>query len=270
MKSPLLLLPAARSTFAEGYDQFYWFLTILSVVLFVLIIGAMFYFVKAYGRKPGDEKKLSTPTFHSTSLEVFWSVGPLIVCIGIFHFGVKQFMDERVAPANAITVQVRAKKWAWSYEYANGKQATELHAPVNTPVKLILTSQDVIHSYFVPDFRIKYDAIPGRYSMLWFQATSEGESQVFCTEYCGDSHSDMLSKVVVESQEKFNAWLNFDETEKMTLAEVGKYVYEKQACVTCHSTDGSVKTGPSFKGIWGKNESLTSGTTQLVDENYVR
>jgi cytochrome c oxidase subunit II len=242
------------------------------VVLFILICGAAGYFVWKYRRKPGDEKTLSTPTFHSTAIEVFWSLGPLLVCIGLFHVATKQYMAGRVAPSDAIQVKVRARKWAWEFEYANGLVDKELHAPVNKPVKLTMQTADVIHSFYVPDFRIKQDVVPGRYTTLWFQATQIGQDQVFCTEYCGLSHSDMLSHVIVQSQEDFEKFLNYDPYEKMPLAEVGKKVYDDKSCATCHTLDGTPKPsgGPSFKGIYGKTETFADGTTGTVDDAYIR
>lgn len=263
-------LPAAKSTVAHDVDTLYMFMLWGSLVLFALIMGAAGYWLHKHRRKPGDEDQLSKPTIHSTALEVFWSVGPLLVCIGLFHWGVLSYMNMRVAPGDSIQVQVRARKWAWEFEYPNGTVLNELYAPVNKPVRLVMNSQDVIHSFYVPDFRIKQDVLPGRYSTVWFQATELGQNQIFCTEYCGLSHSDMLSKVNVVDYEKFIKITTEDPTEKMPLAEVGKTIYEGKACNTCHSVDGSAKTGPTFKGLWGKSETLADGSTVTVDENYIR
>lgn len=263
-------LPAAKSTVAQEVDSLYMFMVWGSLVLFVLIMGAAGYWLVKHRRRPGDEDKLSKPTIHSTAVEVFWSVGPLLVCIGLFHWGVVSYMNMRVAPGDSVQVQVRARKWAWEFEYANGKITNELYAPVNKPVRLVMTSADVIHSFYVPDFRVKQDVLPGRYSTLWFQATEAGTYQVFCTEYCGQSHSDMLSKVVVLPQAEFDAKVNEDDTKGVPLAELGKKVYEGKACNACHSIDGSAKAGPTFKGLWGKSETLADGSSVKVDENYIR
>jgi len=270
-----LFLPAARSPYASSVDGLFNFILIMSTVMFVLITGAAGYWVMKYKRKEGDEKKLSTPTFHNIGVEIFWSVGPLLVCIGLFHVGAKQYMDVRVAPSDAYIIQVTGRKWAWEYTYPNGKVTSEMHVPVGKPVKLVMHSQDVIHSFYIPEFRIKQDVLPGRYSTLWFQAEQPGMSVVFCTEYCGMSHSDMLSKVVAESPEEFNKWVDFDPYKVgpgQTLAQVGEKLYNDKACLTCHSLDGSPKAGggPSFKGLWGKQETLADGSTVAVDENYLR
>lgn len=272
MPEPQLYLPAARSTLAPSVDSLFHVINGLSIFLFLLIVGAGMYWVAKYRRQPGDEKKLSKPTYHNTAVELFWSVGPMLVCIGLFHFGVRQYLDARVAPSDAMQVRVRGRKWAWEFEYANGKVSSDLHAPVNKPVKLVMTSQDVIHSFYVPDFRIKQDVLPGRYSMVWFQATQEGTDQVFCAEYCGLDHSGMLTKVVVESDEAFKKWLDFDPYNGMPLAQVGEKLYTEKACVTCHTLDGSPKAGggPTFKGLYGRMENISDGTQVKVDDNYIR
>lgn len=279
-----LLLPAARSTYASSVDGLYYALVALSIVLFLIILGMAGYWVMKYRRKEGDEKKLSTPTIHSVLVELLWSVGPMIICLGLFHVGVKQYLDARVAPGDAMTVYVTGRKWAWQYKYANGKisdgknaasdaeKKNGLHVPVGKPVRLVMNSQDVIHSFFLPEFRVKQDVLPGRYSTVWFQADKVGTSVVFCTEYCGMDHSDMLSEVVVQTEEEFQKWLDFDPYKGLPPVEAGKALYEAKACVGCHSLDGSLKAGggPSFKGLFGKTETITGGTTVAVDEAYLR
>lgn len=269
---PQLYLPAARSTQAGEVDMLFHAVNTMSVVLFILICGAAGYFVWKYRRRPGDEKTLSTPTFHSPAVEIFWSVGPLLVCIGLFHFSTRQYMESRVAPSDAIPVKVRARKWAWEFEYANGLVSESLHVPVNKPVKLTMQTADVIHSFFVPDFRVKQDVVPGRYSTLWFQATHIGEDQIFCTEYCGLSHSDMLAKVIVQSDEEFQKFLDYDPWAGKEPVEIGKELFEKKACGTCHTLDGTPKAngGPSLKGLFGKTESFNDGSSATVDEAYLR
>lgn len=267
-----LFLPAARSPYASSVDGLFNFILIMSTVMFVLITGAAGYWVVKYKRKEGDEKKLSTPTFHNIGVEIFWSVGPLLVCIGLFHVGAKQYMDARVAPGDSYIVQVTGRKWAWEFAYPNGFVSSKLLVPVGKPVKLVMHSQDVIHSFYIPEYRVKQDVLPGRYSTLWFQADQPGNSVVFCTEYCGMSHSDMLTKVEALPPDEFEKTINFDKYKGMPLAEVGKDLYSEKACMTCHSLDGSPKAGggPSFKGLWGKQETLADGSTVTVDENYLR
>jgi cytochrome c oxidase subunit 2 len=266
---PFDLLPAAHSTIAPQYDTLYNFLWWMSVVLFILIVGAAMYFAYRYRRRAGDEHKLSSPTFHSTSLEVFWSFGPLLVCLGLFHWGVKQYMDERVAPAGALEVRVTGQKWNWMFEYANGKTSDDLHVPVGRPVKLVMSSKDVIHDFSIPAYRIKQDVVPGRYTMLWFEPTHVGTEQVFCAEYCGLSHSNMLANIVAEPQDVFDKWINEDPDKTLPLAEVGQKVWSAQ-CKSCHSTDGSAIVGPTWKGLYGRSEQMANGQTITADDNYIR
>lgn len=269
-----LFLPQARSPYASSVDQLFVILTVMSVVMFVLITGAAGYWSYKYKRREGDEKKLSTPTIHSAAIEIFWSVGPLVVCIGLFHYGARQYMDARVAPGDSYVINVSGRKWAWEFTYPNGKVDSKLHVPIGKPIKLVMSSQDVIHSFFIPDYRVKQDVLPGRYSTIWFKAEQPGTSVVFCTEYCGMSHSDMLTSLVAETPEEFQKWVDFDPygDPSLTLAQVGEKLYADKACVTCHSLDGSVKSGggPSFKGLWGKQEVLADESTVAVDENYLR
>jgi cytochrome c oxidase subunit 2 len=207
---------------------------------------------------------------HNTMLEVTWSVIPTMLVIMIFWWGVKTYMNLIVVPRGAIEMQVSARKWMWSFEYPSGKRdSAVLHVPLNTPVKLIMSSDDVIHSFFVPDFRVKQDVVPGRYTTLWFQATQLGEHQVFCTEYCGTGHSDMWAKVIVDTPEEYQKYVTANVDVEPT-AKVGAELFEKNACVTCHTTDGSPKIGPTFKGLFGRTEALTDGSTLTVDENYIR
>lgn len=268
----LLFLPPARSPYAASVDWLFNFILIASTIMFILITGAAAYWSVKYRRKDGDLEKLSKPTLHNISIEIFWSVGPLLACIGLFHVGAKQYMDARVAPGDSYVVQVTGRKWAWEFTYPNGKVDSKLHVPVGRPVKLVMHSQDVIHSFYIPDYRVKQDVLPGRYSTIWFQAEQPGQSVVFCTEYCGMSHSDMLTAVVAEPEADFQKWVDFDPYAGKPLAEVGQALYTEKACVTCHSLDGSAKAGggPSFKGLFGKQEMIADGSTVKVDEQYLR
>ena len=272
-----LFLPTARSGYASSYDGLFMFLTVASTLLFLLITAAAAGWAWKYRRRPGDETRLSKPTVHSMAMEIFWSVGPLLACIGLFHVGAKQYMDARVAPGNAYEIRVSGKKWSWEFTYPNGRVSSVegLHVPVGRPIKLVMTSQDVIHSFYLPTYRVKQDVLPGRYSTVWFMPETISKDVVFCAEYCGMSHSNMLTSVTVESQEDFDKWVNFDPYGELVkggkLVELGEKIYNDKACSTCHSVDGSPKTGggPSFKGIWGKTEQLADGSSVVVDDKYV-
>jgi cytochrome c oxidase subunit 2 len=177
-----------------------------------------------------------------------------------------------VIPPDAYEVQVTARMWTWSFMYPNGHIDGELHVPINTPVRLVLHSEDVIHSLFIPAFRIKKDAVPGRYNKFWFEANQAGTFDVFCAEYCGTQHSQMLTKVVVHEKADFQAWLerasNWET--RMTPVDAGRMLYETRGCAQCHSLDGSPNIGPSLKDVFGSTVQLSDGSQVVADENYLR
>jgi cytochrome c oxidase subunit 2 len=266
-----LLLPIQASTQAADIDNLYIFITWVSAAFFILIAGLIAWFLISYRRKgPNDVTPHIT---HNTNLEIAWSVIPLIICIFIFFWGFHGFMRANVAPGEAMEIQVTAKQWIWQFEYPNGTRTlNEIHVPIGKPVRLVMTSEDVLHSFFVPNFRIKHDIVPKRYTAIWFNPTVAGVHQVFCTEYCGKGHSDMLAKIHVDDEATYEKWLEEgDESMKtMPLAELGKLVYETRGCSTCHNLDGTRSQGPSWKGIYGKTETMTDGQQVVVDENYIR
>jgi len=264
-----VLFPPRASTFAEDVDSLYYFIHYLSVFFWVLIVIGIVYFSWRYRR---GHKEGVGPS-HSLPLELSWSLIPLILLVAIFFWGFKSFMHISRAPGDATDINVSASMWMWNFEYPNGMRATnELHVVVDKPVRLVMTSTDVIHSFSVPTFRNKMDVVPGRYTTFWFQPTVVGEQQVFCTEFCGDGHSEMLAKIVVHTQEDYDKWLEENATEDTTtpLPELGEKLFTAKACFTCHSTDGSPKIGPSFKGVFGHEVKLADGSTVMADENYIR
>ncbi|MBC7924312.1 MAG: cytochrome c oxidase subunit II [Bryobacteraceae bacterium] len=266
-----LILPRQASTLAPNIDNLFWFITWINVVFFVLIAYLVISFVRKYRRRSETDQ---TPHFtHHQTLEIIWSVVPLVIVLVVFFWGFHGYMAAQVAPANAIEIQVTGKKWVWQFEYPDGMRTlNSFHVPLNRPVRLVMSSEDVIHSFFVPTFRIKKDVVPGRYSEEWFTATEAGVHQVFCTEYCGKGHSDMGAKIYVDDDATYQKWLieGDEEIKKMPLPELGKLVYENRGCATCHSLDGSRGQGPSWKGIWGQVHQMTDGTQIKVDENYIR
>jgi cytochrome c oxidase subunit II len=265
-----LFLPPARSTIAGAHDGLYSFVLWMSVFWLVLIAGVLVYFVIKYRRKSPHDKPVG-PT-HSTAIELGWTLPPLVLVMIIFVWGFRGFRDMNLAPNGAYQVMVSASKWNWAFTYGGGESDGVLHVPVNTPISLVLTSTDVIHSFYVPDFRIKKDVVPGRYNKTWFQATKVGTYNLFCAEYCGQQHSQMLSKVVVESMDDFKAYLvergKWWEGEKP--ADVGRTVYQDRGCVQCHSLDGTPGTGPSWKDLFGAERQFADGTTRTADEDYIR
>jgi cytochrome c oxidase subunit 2 len=265
------ILGKPASTIAAGHDTLFLFITGLSLLFFLIVTGAIVVFVKLYRRRRPDE--ITPHMTHNNRLELIWTTIPLLLVILIFFWGFHGYMTAAIAPGEAMEISVLAKKWQWEFEYPDGMRSlNELHVPVNVPVRVIMTSSDVIHSFYVPAFRVKKDAVPGRYTELWFNATEPGTYQMFCTEYCGKGHSDMLAKIVVESKEGYERWLREgdEQLKSMPLPELGKLIYENRGCATCHSLTGERGQGPSWKGIFGQQHAMVDGARVQVDENYLR
>ena len=264
------LFPKPTSTTAGTVDDLFYFILIISIGFFAIIVGAMLLFIFRYRERPGHEVQPSPS--HNNLLEVGWSVFPGILVGVIFFWGFTTYLDMRQPPDNSYEIQVIAKKWTWSFVYPNGHVDNDLHVPVGKPVRLVMSSDDVIHSLYIPSFRLKMDVIPGRYTSTWFESNAPGDYVLFCAEYCGTQHSKMLARVVVHPSGEFNRWLenaaNF--MEKMTPAEAGQTLYTRRGCVQCHSLDGSAMTGPSFKGVYSSIQAMANGESITVDENYLR
>ena len=263
-------MPPQASTVAADVDSLFDFVMLLNYIFFALILFGTVFLVMKYRRK-SDDQLATGQVRHNVKLEALWTFGPLIVLIFVFVWGFRVFLDQSVAPEGAYEVQVTAKKWAWSFKHPNGSQEfAKLTVPKNRPVKLVMRSQDVLHSFFVPTFRVKQDVVPGRYTTMWFEATKAGEHQVLCTEYCGKDHSSMMAVVNVIEVPDPDGWEGPKITKPngKTLAQWGGDLYKSVGCSACHSLDGSKGTGPSFKGLYGKMETLTDGQVK-VDENYL-
>jgi cytochrome c oxidase subunit II len=262
--------PEQRSTYASNVDNLFYFILGISFVFFALIISLMVVFVIKYRRRPGEAPQPSPS--HNNWLELLWTGIPVILVAVIFVWGFLGYLDMRQPPANSYEIRVLAKRWVWAFQYPNGHIDSDLHVPVDRPIRLVMSSDDVIHSLYIPDFRIKMDVVPGRYSTTWFQATESGESNLFCAEYCGKEHSGMMAKVVVHRSGEFESWLteaaNF--LKRMTPVEGGQLLYQRRGCAQCHSLDGSARVGPSFQGTFGTEQALADGSQVKVDENYIR
>ncbi len=266
-----IFMPPANSTIAGEVDALFYFIYYTALVMFAIVIAGSAFFILKYRHK--GKKSFTSGMDHNFKLEVFWTVIPTILVFIVFAWGFKTYLKMNVAPRNAIEIKATGQKWFWSFDYPNGANSVnDLIVPANKPVKLLLSSRDVIHSFFVPDFRVKMDALPNRYTTLWFRAEQPGEHHLFCTEYCGTGHSAMLGKVKVVSEEEYNSWLNESGNIPggMTPVEYGADLYQKRACVTCHSIDGRAGVAPSFKGRFGTVETLSNGESVTVDENYLR
>ncbi len=263
--------PAQSSTLAPEVDGLFNFILYLSIVFFILVVGGTFYFAWKYRKKGEDD--FTQDLSHNNTLEVLWTVIPTILVFIIFVWGFKTYLKMNIPPDNSMEIKVTGQKWFWTFNYPEGATTTnELVVPVHQPVRLLLSSQDVIHSFFVPNFRMKMDVVPNRYTESWFEATEPGEYNLFCTEYCGKGHSEMIGKVKVLSEDAYKDWLASaaNAGADMTPEEYGAKLYKEKACFTCHSIDGSPLVGPSFKGVFGRTEKLNNGKSIKVDENYIR
>ena len=262
-------MPTQGTAIAAQVDSLYGFLLISSFIACLILLGGMVYFVFKYKRKTDNDK--TAYISHNGFLEFLWSFIPLCIFLGVFAWGWYIYHDMRSMPKDALEVHVYGKQWAWDFEYKSGKKTTnEFTVPVGTSVKLIMTSRDVLHSFYVPSFRIKQDVVPGRYTTLWFQAEKLGEFHVFCTEYCGGAHSNMLAKIKVVPLAEYETWLAEVEDTNLPPAERGKKLYVSKTCSGCHSVDGNAIVGPSFKGLFGANRQFEDGGTAVADENYIR
>ena len=261
-------MPVQGTEIARKFDSLYSFLVWASFISSILVIFGFIYFGAKYKRRSENDK---TPYIsHNAALEFLWSFIPFVIFMVIFGWGFYVFKEMRTMPQNALEVLVEGQKWSWTFTYKNGKvSAKELVVPAETPVKLVMTSKDVLHSFFIPAFRVKQDVVPGRYTTLWFNAEKKGDYQVFCTEYCGDQHSGMLAKTKVVGREEFETWLQDDPYKGLSTAEIGQKVYAGR-CVVCHNLTDQKLVGPGWKGIFGVERQFTDGTKATVYENYLR
>lgn len=258
-------MPVDASSYASKVDWVFYFILSISAFFFVLIAVVMFLFVLRYYRRPGHEPQPSA--HHSMKLELTWTIIPLIIVVIIFVVGFKGYMDMATPPANTYDITVIAQKWSWAFQYPNGYVDANLHVPVDRPIRLTLMSRDVIHSFFVPAFRIKKDAVPGRYNQTWFMATEINDTEgydLLCAEYCGTSHSKMIGKVYVHDPTSFANWLesaaNWEG--RMTPVQRGADLYKSRGCTQCHSVDGTNGIGPTFKNAW---DEIAEGTVTFAD-----
>jgi cytochrome c oxidase subunit 2 len=265
MSKFLPLWPDQASTMASQVDALYIYLLLVSGLMTALIFIAVAVLAIKYRRVPGRD---AHPIEGSTILEISWSVIPFFVMLTFFIWGAVIFFQERTPPANATEVYVVAKQWMWKIEHMEGqREINELHVPTGQNVKLIMTSQDVIHSFFIPAFRIKQDVLPGRYTTLWFNATKPGRYHLFCAEYCGTQHSGMGGDIIVMEPQQYAQWMAGGPS--APLQETGKQLFSQLGCVTCHRSDVQGR-GPNLVGIYNKPVLLEDGRTVIADENYVR
>lgn len=261
----LPLWPESASTNAGRVDALYIFLVLVSAIMTVLIFSTLTVFAVRFRKRRGQRAEQIEG---STVLELIWSIIPFGVFIAFFVWGAVIYFQERTPPQDATEVYTVAKQWMWKFEHIEGqREINELHVPIGRDVKMIMTSQDVIHSFFVPAFRIKQDVLPGRYTTLWFHATKAGTYHLFCAEYCGTQHSGMIGWVVVMEPSDYEAWMSGGSNQP--LAVTGQKLFSELGCVTCHRSDTQGR-GPNLVGAFGKPVLLEDGRTVIADENYVR
>jgi cytochrome c oxidase subunit II len=261
------LFPEQASTMAGHVDGLFFFLLGIAVFFASLIFFLVIFFAVKYRRRSEDERP--RPIRGSLGLEIFWTVVPLGLTMVMFVWGALLFFDTNHPPRNAVEINVVAKQWMWKAQHPEGqREINELHVPVGQPVKLMMTSEDVIHDFYVPAFRVKKDVLPGRYSTLWFQATKPGEYHLFCAQYCGTQHSGMVGQVIVMEPSDYMRWLGGGAT-GVSMAEAGEKLFQRLGCSTCHRSDGMGR-GPSLVGLFGKPVQLQGGKTVTADENYIR
>ena len=267
-------MPEAASVTVPSVDDPFWLIYWTCVVAFVVTMVPMAWFFWKYRRKTPDQKAESQ-TDHNQLLEIGWSAAPLAFFVLIFVWGFRGFLDLQTPPGDSMVLRVTGQKWQWTVKYEDANvtvtgQGAEIPVPLGKPVKLIMTSVDVIHSFFVPNFRTKMDVIPWRYTTLWFNADKLGTFPVFCTEYCGQDHSNMIAAIKVMPPEEFDAWLEQAAAEAAGPAsvEIGQEVFNS-VCLACHSTDGTPRVGPTFKGLAGSQRTLSDGTTVVADDDYL-
>jgi len=261
------LFPEAASTMATRVDALYFFMIGLAAFFSLLIAGLItFYAVKFQRRSP---HAIGAQSHGNLLLELVWTVIPLLITMVIFVWGAGLYFAMSRPPDDALDIYVVGKQWMWKFQHLDGqREINELHVPAGRNVRLIATSEDVIHSWFVPAFRIKSDVIPGRYVNIWFQATKPGRYHLFCAEYCGTKHSGMTGEVVVMKPRDYETWLGGGETGG-SLASAGERLFVDLACNTCHRPDSQGR-GPVLDGLIGRTVTLQSGQTIVADEAYVR
>ena len=266
MLSNLPLFPQQASTVAKDVDALFYFLMGVSAFFALLIAVLLIFFAIRYRRRSATDRPHAIEG--ALQLELLWTIIPFGLTMIMFAWSASIFVKLQRPPDNAIQVFVVGKQWMWKLQHIEGqREINELHVPVGRPVKLTMTSEDVIHSFYVPAFRIKQDVLPGRYTTTWFEATTPGTYHLFCTEYCGTQHSGMIGSVIVMEPAEFATWLSGGV--KQSLASAGENLFQQLGCVSCHSGDPTAR-GPSLAGLFGKQVQLNNGTTVVADETYVR
>jgi|SRR5437763_548276 len=261
------LFPVGASTMASRVDLLYFFVLAIASFFSLLIAGLIVFYAVKYRRRAPHS--VGVPMEGGLLLETSWIVIPTLITVAIFVWGASVFFAMSTPPDETLNIYVVGKQWMWKFQHLDGqREIDELHVPVGRPVKLIMTSEDVIHDVFVPAFRVKADVVPGRYTILWFQATKPGRYRLVCAEYCGTRHSGMTGEVVVMEPTEYETWLSGGAAEG-SLASGGAKLFAQLACNTCHRADAQGR-GPVLQGLFGKTVTTQGGETVTVDESYIR
>ena len=262
-------MPEGVSTVSGEFDALFYFTYWVSLLIFMGVIGAGGFFVFTFRRRHPNERP--KPIKDNKLVEMASIVIPTFLVLVVFTWGFKLYVKMNVPPPDAYEIQVRARQWSWEFQYPNGATSFgELHVPADRPVKLNMNSLDVLHSFFVPVFRVKMDVLPDRYTSVWFEATKAGSYYYFCTEYCRTAHSNMIGQVTVHSAADFEQALQDLQKDDLTPVERGEQLYSQQTCNVCHSVDGSAGVGPTFLGLFGNQRPLDDGSSVMADDNYLR
>jgi cytochrome c oxidase subunit 2 len=263
----LPLFPAQASRMAARVDEFYVFMWLVTAFFTVAISAAMIYFAVRYRRRKADE--WPGEIHGSLLLELTWTIIPFLIVVVMFVWGTLLFFAQQRTPDDALQVTVVGKRWMWKLQHMTGqREINELHVPVGKPVRLLLTSEDTIHSFFVPAFRMKKDAVPGRYNEAWFRATKPGKYHIFCAEYCGTEHSKMIGSVYVMEPAEYQQWLAGGPAPVSPVA-LGQKLFTERMCVTCHYADSGAR-GPALNGLPGSTVVLQGGGDTVADDTYLR
>ena len=268
MQSWIPFIPESASTMSWKVDALYFYLSGVTVFFTLLISSILVFFVIRYRRRTPYE--IPRPIAGSHKLETLWTVIPFVIAMTMFAWGASVYFEQYSPPKNAIEIYVVGKQWMWKIQHSTGqREINELHIPVGRKVKLIMTTEDVIHDFFVPAFRIKADVVPGRYTSEWFEATKPGTYHLFCAEYCGMNHSGMIGSVIAMEPREFDNWLSGN-TGNQTPAVAGQQLYQSLGCVSCHGANGEGGRGPTLAGLFGRQTLLSTGQTVRADEAYIR
>lgn len=255
-------------TTTQAVDPVFMFIVGACLVMLIGITVAMIWFVVRYHRSRAPQP--TSQMEGSLWLEIVWTALPTLLVLAMFYYGWSGYLSLRSVPQGAMQVTATARMWSWSFQYENGKTGGKLYVPIGKPVQVNLESVDVLHGFYVPAFRVKRDVVPGMKNHVWFVATRPGSYDIFCSQYCGTSHSAMIATVEAVPREQFAAWLN---EEKGGAEHPGLALMEKYGCLGCHSLDGSSKVGPTFKGLFGSKVAVTKGgmpTVLLADDAFLR